>query len=99
MLVEEAGEVGVHSLISRNKLIGESKAGHETAFLKPEDSAEGATEEDALNGSEGNKTLSIRIVRANPFDGPISLLGHNWNVRGRLEEEVLLSCIADICVD
>jgi hypothetical protein len=37
---QEAGEVGVHALITRDELVGEGKTGHETTLLQPEDGSE-----------------------------------------------------------
>ena len=62
VLVEEAGEVSVDALVSRDQLVGEGKAGHEATFFEPEDGTEGATEEYSFNGSEGNEALSIGVV-------------------------------------
>jgi len=61
VLVEEAGEVGVHTLITRDKLIREGETRHQTTLLEPEDSAEATGEEDALDGGEGNKALSEAV--------------------------------------
>jgi hypothetical protein len=37
---EEAGKVGVETLITRDELVGEGESGHETALLEPEDGGE-----------------------------------------------------------
>ena len=64
----------MQTLVAGNKFIGECEAGHETALLEPEDGGEGAREEDAFNGGEGDKALGEggRFV-LNPFDGPVGL--------------------------
>ena len=54
---EEAGEVGVHAFVAGNEFVGEGEAGHEAAFLEPEDGGEGAAEEDAFDGGEGDEPL------------------------------------------
>lgn len=55
--VEEAGEVPVQALVAGDELVGEAEAGHEAALLEPEDGAEGAGEEDALDGGERDEAL------------------------------------------
>lgn len=37
---EQAGKVGVHTLVTRDELVGEGKTGHETTLLQPEDGGE-----------------------------------------------------------
>lgn len=54
---EEAGEVGVHAFVAGDELVGEGEAGHEAALLEPEDGGEGAAEEDAFDGGEGDEAL------------------------------------------
>jgi len=49
---QEASEVGVHTLITRDEFVREGQAGHKTAFLEPENGREGAAEKDALYGGE-----------------------------------------------
>ena len=51
---EQACEVGVHALVTRDELVGEREAGHETTLLQPEDGRKGAREKDTLDGGEGN---------------------------------------------
>lgn len=55
---EEAGEVGVHALVTGDELVGEGEAGHETALLEPEDGGESTGEEDTLDGCEGDEAES-----------------------------------------
>ena len=57
MREEEAGEVGVHAFVAGDELVGEGEAGHKAAFLEPEDGGEGAAEENALHGGEGDEAL------------------------------------------
>lgn len=54
---EEAGEVGVHALVAGDEFVGEGEPGHEAALLEPEDGGEGAGEEDAFDGGEGDEAL------------------------------------------
>lgn len=49
---EEAGEIGVKTFVAGDQFVGEGEAGHETAFLEPEDGGEGTGEEDSFNGGE-----------------------------------------------
>lgn len=38
--VEEAGKVGVETLVAGDELVGEAQAGHQAPLLEPEDGAE-----------------------------------------------------------
>ena len=57
LAVEQAGKVAVQALVAADELVGEAEARHEAALLEPEDGAEGAREEDALDGGEGHAPL------------------------------------------
>lgn len=71
---EQAGEVGVHAFVAGDELVGEGQAWHEAAFLEPEDGGEGAAEEDAFDGREGDEALREgRIFVRDPFQGPVGL--------------------------
>jgi len=74
---EQAGEIGVHTLIARYQLVGESETRHETTLLEPEDRCEGTTEEDTLDSSKSHKSLGEcgALVR-DPFEGPIGFLAN-----------------------
>jgi len=81
---EEASEVRVKALVSRNQLIGEGQARHQTALLKPEDGSERAGEEDTLDSGKGDKTLSKGgVLVLDPLDGPIGFLADtgDWKTR------------------
>lgn len=72
---EQAGKVGVHALVARDELVGEGEAGHEAALLEPEDGGEGAGEEDALDGGEGDEAVGEgRVLVRDPAQGPVGLL-------------------------
>lgn len=72
MREEQAGEVGVQAFVAGDEFVGEGQAGHETAFFEPEDGGEGAGEEDAFYGGEGNEALGEgRGLVLDPFDGPV----------------------------
>ena len=72
---EEAGEVGVKTLVPRDEFVGEGEAGHEAALLEPEDRGEGAGEEDTLDGSERHQSLcECGALILDPADGPVGLL-------------------------
>ena len=80
---EQAGKVGVHALVAGDELVGEGEAGHEAAFLEPEDGGEGAAEEDALDGGEGDEALGKgRVLVGDPFEGPIGLFADagDWGI-------------------
>lgn len=77
---QQAGEVSVHALVTRDQLVGEGQARHQATLLEPEDRGKGTREEDTLNASEGNQTLSEgRVAVINPLDGPLGLLGNAGN--------------------
>jgi hypothetical protein len=56
--VKETGKVSVKTLITRDKLVGESETRHEATLLEPEDGSESTAEENTLNSSEGNEALT-----------------------------------------
>lgn len=57
---EQARKVRVHTLITRDELVRERQTRHETTLLEPEDGGERPAEEDTLDGSERDETLSKR---------------------------------------
>lgn len=59
MLEHDACKITMKSFIPRNELIGESKAGHQSTFLEPENSSKGAGKEDALDSSKSNNPLTF----------------------------------------
>ena len=64
----------MHALVAGDEFIGEGEAGHETAFLEPEDGGKGAAEEDAFDGGEGDEALREGgVLVRNPFQGPVGL--------------------------
>lgn len=62
----------MHAFVAGDELVGEGEAGHETAFFEPEDGGEGAGEEDAFDGGEGDEALGEGggFVR-DPSEGPV----------------------------
>lgn len=77
---EKAGKISMETLVTRDELVGESEARHETTFLQPEDGSKGSTEKDTLDSSEGDKTLGEgRFLVLDPADGPVSLLADAGN--------------------
>ena len=78
--MEEASKVGVKTLITRDELVGESQTRHKTALLEPEDGGESTAEEDTLDSSEGNETLTERrVLVSDPLEGPVGLLANARN--------------------
>jgi hypothetical protein len=78
--VEKAGKVGVKTLVTRDKLVGEGQARHETTLLQPENGGKGAAEEDALDGGKSNETLGKRrLLVRDPLKGPLSLSSNARN--------------------
>lgn len=77
---QQASEVSVQTLVTRDQLVGEGQTRHETTLLQPEDGGERAREEDTLNSSEGNQTLSEGgLFVLDPTDGPVGLLADAGN--------------------
>lgn len=77
---EQASKVSVETLITRDKLVGECKTGHQATLLQPEDRGEGSGEEDTLNSGEGHETLTEgRLLILDPADSPVSLLTNARN--------------------
>ena len=79
---EQASEVGVKTLVTRDQLVGEGQTRHEATLLQPEDGSESTAEEDTLNSSESYETLSIgRVTVLDPLDGPVGLLtdARDWS--------------------
>ena len=65
----------MEAFVTGDEFIGEGQAGHETAFLEPEDGGEGAAEEDAFDGGEGDEALGEGGgLVLDPFDGPVGFL-------------------------
>lgn len=77
---QETSKVSVEALITRDKLVGEGEAGHQTTLFEPEDGGKRAGEEDTLDGSKGNQTLGEGgLAVLDPLDGPVSLLANAGN--------------------
>ncbi len=78
--VQQAGEVAVQALVAADELVGEGEAGHEAALLEPEDGAEGAAEEDALHGGEGDEALGEHaIAEVGKEDRAVGRRRQMWN--------------------
>ena len=53
----------MQALVARDELVREGEPRHEAALLEPEERAEGAREEDALDRGEGHQPLAeARLV-------------------------------------
>lgn len=88
--VEKAGEVSVETLITRDELVGEGQARHETTLLEPEDGGESSAEEDTLDSSKGDETLSKGgVLVLDPSDSPVGFLSDArdccWLVEAQLK--------------
>lgn len=80
MREEQTGEVSVETLVTRDELVGEGEARHQTTLLQPEDGSERAREEDTFDGGESNETLTESgLLVVDPADGPLGLLGNAGN--------------------
>jgi len=85
--VEQAGEVGVETLVTGDELVGEGEAGHEATLLEPEDGGESTAEEDAFDRGEGDEALSEGGVAVlDPANGPVGLLANAGDYNLGLEE-------------
>ena len=72
----------MEAFVTGDEFVGEGQAGHEAAFLEPEDRGEGAAEKDAFDGGEGDEALGEGGgLVLDPFDGPVGFLADagNWN--------------------
>lgn len=80
MLDQETGKVGVETFVTADELVGEGETGHQATLLEPKDGSKGTGEEDTLNSSKGNETLTKGgVVIADPSESPIGLLGYTWH--------------------
>ena len=97
---EEAGEVGVKTLVTGDELVGEGKTSHQATLLQPEDGGKGTGEEDTLNGSEGDETLSKGgVLVLDPANSPVGLLLYTWDSLDGVEEVCALGLLLDVSVD
>ena len=97
---EEAGEVGVKTLVTGDELVGESETGHETTLLEPEDGGEGAGEEDTFDGGKGHETFGEGgALVADPAKGPVGLLLDDRDGLDGVEEVLALLGLADVGVN
>lgn len=98
--VEQAGEVGVEALVARDELVGEGESGHLAALLEPEDGAEGAGEEDALDAGEADEALGERRSGVvDPLEGPGRLGADRRHGLDGVKETGLLDLVGDVGVD
>ena len=100
MTEQEAGKVGVHTLVTADQLVGEGETGHETTLLQPEDGSKRSREEDTFDGSEGDKTFA----EGGTFVGdvtksPVSLPLDARNGVDGTEEIVTTSGVLDVRID
>ena len=100
LAIQETCKLHVESLVARNELVACRQARQQSALLHPEDGAEGTAEEDALYCREGNQTgRKVGILRVNPVQSPLSLLGNTRNGLRGVEDPVLLFLVCDIVVN
>mmetsp|Transcript_77001 Transcript_77001/g.168314 ORF Transcript_77001/g.168314 Transcript_77001/m.168314 type:complete len:229 (+) Transcript_77001:764-1450(+) len=89
----------MQTLVARNQLVGEGQARHESALLQPVDGTEGATEEDALDTSEGQQPLGKAVLVVHPLHSPIGLLLHSRHGVDCVENHVLFRRVFDVLFD
>ena len=100
MREQKAGEVGVETLVAGDELVGEGETGHETALLEPEDGGESTAEEDTLDGSKGDETLSKGgALVGDPTKSPVGLLADARDGIDGVEEVSPLRGLLDVSVD
>lgn len=77
---EQAGKVGVKTLVTRDEFVGEGQTRHQTTLLQPEDRGKRAREENTFDGSECDKALSKGgLFVRDPSQSPIGLLANAGN--------------------
>ena len=100
LLVEFGGKVRVEPLVPGNEFIARRQAGHQAPLLDPEDGAEGAAEEDALDHGKPNEAGGkVFFRRLDPAPGPVGLLAdarNRLNGPKGLEFEALSSMYVSI---
>lgn len=98
--VQQAGKVGVQTLVTRDELVGKGQTRHETSLLEPKDGGKGTAEEDTLDGGKGNQALGKgRVLVLDPLDGPVGLLANARNGLNGVEEVAALAVLLDVGVD
>mmetsp|Transcript_101880 Transcript_101880/g.265950 ORF Transcript_101880/g.265950 Transcript_101880/m.265950 type:complete len:406 (+) Transcript_101880:274-1491(+) len=97
--VEQACELAVQPLVTGDQLVGEGQARHQAALLQPIDGAERATEEDALDASEGHDALCEAALVVHPLDSPLCLLLDSGHGVDGVEDLVLLHRVLDVLLD
>lgn len=97
---EEAGKVGVETLVTRDELIRKGETRHEASLLEPKDGGERTREEDTLDGSESDESLTeTRSLVRDPSKSPVGLLSDTRNGVNSVKEEVSSSSVLDIGID
>ena len=100
MAEEQAREVGVHTLVAADELVGEGEAGHEAALLHPEDGREATREEDTLDGGERDETFTEGgLVVRDPFECPIGLLLDTGNGINSVKEVFTLCRVLNVGIN
>lgn len=99
MLIDEASEVSVHTLVSADKFVGEGESWHKSSLLQPENGTETSREENSLNTGKGNYSFGKGIVGTDPTKSPLSLLCDRVDVLDGLQEIGLLSLILNVSID
>ena len=88
------------TFITRDELVGEAKARHESSLLQPENGTEGSTEENALHGGKGNHPLGEGgIAGIAPLQCPVSFLLDARHSLNSVQQVVLLRRILDVCIN
>jgi len=99
VLVQQAGEISVHALVTADQLVREGQAWHKTSFFEPEDGAETSGEEDALDAGKSDESLGKSAVLSNPLKSPLGLLGDGGNGVDGGKEESLFGGVLNVGIN
>ena len=100
LAIQEAGKLHVETLVARNELVTGGQAREEATLLHPEDSAEGTTEEDALDRGKADEARGeVGILRVNPTESPLGLLLNAGDRLCGVEDLVLLLLVRHVVVN
>lgn len=84
---QQAGEIGVQTLVTRDELVGECQSRHQAALLEPKDGRKRAREKDTLDGGKRNQALGKgRTLVRDPLERPVGLFLDAGDGVDRLEQ-------------
>ena len=90
----------MQTFVARYELVREREAGHEPAFFEPEDRAETARKEDALDGRERDEPLDERgVLFADPAQSPLRFFLYARDRFHGMEQSFFVGRILDVSID